>query len=256
MSTLADLLRRGTAGEISQSLADRARTFQQFMDVSPFMDYLNPSTRALVRENWFNPMSSRYLMATAPTSMGGYSGFAPGVDVEGPPPGSTFQEFLGVGPSASTFGPTTYAAGIPVGGPHEVGGATGIPTGGTYTAPGGAATMGANAFAPWSRNQWQSRFAGLGLPGVAAGGAYAAPAQGTDQREWLAALGEAEAQQMIRSATMAGLNPIMARAMDPSLRRAFAQRELASPEMTGGEMLHRFSQNWNPTEARTNFGFI
>ena len=211
MSTWADYIR----GLESQTMGGRLGSYLQQLDVGP-LSYMNPAVRATAR-NWFDPMSSRYLPAAAPGDMGGYSGWQTGAEAAGQPTGSTFAEYLGA--------PLSYG--------QQDGGAFGYTAAPTDRDVGtGAGYL--QAFQPWTRGQWAGRLGAMNLPGTAAGLTQ-------EQTDYLGMLSMPEAQSMIGSATMAGMNPIAQRAYRPGLSRAMSAWQMANPELGAGELLRQFA---------------
>jgi len=211
MATWADYIR----GLESQTMGGRLGSYLQQLDVGP-LSYMNPAVRATAR-NWFDPMSSRYLMAAAPGSMGGYSGWQTGAEAAGQPTGSTFAEYLGA--------PLSYG--------QQDGGAFGYAAAPTDRDVGtGAGYL--QAFQPWTRGQWAGRLGAMNLPGTAAGLTQ-------EQTDYLGMLSMPETQSMIGSATMAGMNPIAQRAYRPGLSRAMSAWQMANPELGAGELLRQFA---------------
>jgi hypothetical protein len=211
MSTWADYIR----GLESQTMGGRLGSYLQNLDVGP-LGYMNPAVRATAR-NWFDPMSSRYLLASAPGSMGGYGGWQTGAETAGQPTGSTFSEYLGQ--------PMGYAQGA---------GASDAPWG--YTTPTQDTSTGAGylqAFQPWTRGQWAGRLGQMNLG--------AAADLTPEQTDYLSVLSMPETQSMIGSATMAGMNPIAQRAYRPGLSRAMSAWQMANPELGAGELLRQFA---------------
>ena len=226
MSTWADYIR----GLESQTMGGRLGSYLQQLDVGP-LSYMNPAVRATAR-NWFDPMSSRYLLAAAPGDMGGYSGWETGANVAGQPTGSTFAEYL---QQPLTFGRPGYQ-------PTET-----TPTPWQYGAPTGDTTTGAGylqAFQPWTRGQWAGRLGAMNLPGTAAGLTQ-------EQTDYLGMLSMPETQSMIGSATMAGMNPIAQRAYRPGLSRAMSAWQMANPELGAGELLRQFATGGFTDASRT-----
>ena len=211
MSTWADYIR----GLESQTMGGRLGSYLQQLDVGP-LSYMNPAVRATAR-NWFDPMSSRYLMAAAPGSMGGYGPWQTGAETAGQPTGSTFADYLGA--------PLSYG--------QQDGGAFGYAAAPTDRDVGtGAGYL--QAFQPWTRGQWAGRLGAMNLPGTAAGLTQ-------EQTDYLGMLSMPEAQSMIGSATMAGMNPIAQRAYRPGLSRAMSAWQMANPELGAGELLRQFA---------------
>ena len=211
MTTWADLIR----GKQSQTMAGRLGSYLQQLDVGP-LGYMNPAVRATAR-NWFDPMSSRYLLAAAPGAMGGYSGWQTGADVSGQPAGSTFADYLGA--------PLSYG--------QKEGGAFGYTAAPTDRDVGtGAGYL--QAFQPWTRQQWAGRLGEMNLPGTAAG-------LSDVQRDYLKMFTMPEAQAVIGAATMSGMNPIAQRAYQSGLNRAMSAWAMANPELGAGELLRQFA---------------
>ena len=217
MSTWADYIR----GLESQTMGGRLGSYLQQLDVGP-LSYMNPAVRATAR-NWFDPMSSRYLMAAAPGSMGGYSGWQTGAEAAGQPTGSTFAEYLQQ--------PLTYGRGTGEGPAWGY-----MPTALQGQALPDTATGAGylQAFQPWTRGQWAGRLGAMNLPGTAAGLTQ-------EQTDYLGMLSMPETQSMIGSATMAGMNPIAQRAYRPGLSRAMSAWQMANPELGAGELLRQFA---------------
>ena len=237
MTTWADYIR----GLESQTMGGRLGSYLQQLDVGP-LGYMNPAVRATAR-NWFDPMSSRYLLAAAPGTMGGYWGWQTGAETAGQPTGSTFAEYLGA--------PLRYG--------QQDGGEFGYAAAPTDRDVGtGAGYL--QAFRPWTREQWGERLGQLGLwdkPTVAqeaAGGRGTAitAADLTDvQRDYLGMLTMPETQSMIGAATMTGMNPIAQRAYRPGLSRAMSAWQMANPELGAGELLRQFATGTFTDPLRT-----
>jgi len=212
MSTWADYIR----GLESQTMGGRLGSYLQQLDTGP-LGYMNPAVRATAR-NWFDPMSSRYLLAAAPGTMGGYGPWQTGAETAGQPTGSTFAEFLQQPMEYRDYGGAPGEWGYK---DHNVQDTT---TGAGYL----------QAFQPWTRSQWAGRLGAMNLPGTAA--------DLTDvQRDYLSVLTMPETQSMIGSATMAGMNPIAQRAYRPGLSRAMSAWQMANPELGAGELLRQFA---------------
>ena len=188
----------------SQTVRGRERQFERAMASQPFMQYLNPTARAVVENRYFDPLSSQYLLAAAPTSLGGFGGWSPSSG-EVDPGTASFRSYLR---SPVTYGQGAY-------GPR-------------------ADATNLNQWAPWNRQQWQSRLGGL-FPSA---GATQQPTEW--DRGYLESLSLPEAQQMISSATMAGINPIAARAGRPAMGRAFSRWEEQNPTGWGQDLLSQF----------------
>ena len=220
MTTWADLIR----GKQSQTMAGRLGSYLQQLDVGP-LGYMNPAVRATAR-NWFDPMSSRYLLAAAPGSMGGYGPWQTGADVSGQPTGSTFADYL---KSPFTYerpiGPQALEGQEAAQLPYQYGayGGPSVKTGGGYL----------DAFRPWTRSQWAGRLGQMNLG--------AAADLTPEQTDYLSVLTMPETQSMIGAATMAGMNPIAQRAYRPGLSRAMSAWQMANPELGAGELLRQFA---------------
>ena len=221
MSTWADYIR----GLESQTMGGRLGSYLQQLDTGP-LGYMNPAVRATAR-NWFDPMSSRYLLASAPESMGGYAGWQTGADISGQPRGSTFSDYL--------KSPFTYERPI---GPQALEGQEAAQLPYQYGAYGGKSVLTGggylDAFRPWTRSQWAGRLGEMNLPGTAAG-------LTPEQTDYLSMLSMPEAQSMIGGATMAGMNPIAQRASRLGLNRAMSAWQMANPELGAGELLRQFA---------------
>ena len=221
MSTWADYIR----GLESQTMGGRLGSYLQQLDVGP-LGYMNPAVRATAR-NWFDPMSSRYLLAAAPGDMGGYGRWQTGAETAGQPTGSTFADYLGA--------PLSYG--------QQEGGAFGYTAAPTDRDVGtGAGYL--QAFQPWTRGQWAGRLGAMNLPGTAAGLTQ-------EQTDYLGMLSMPETQSMIGSATMAGMNPIAQRAYRPGLSRAMSAWQMANPELGAGELLRQFATGGFTDATRT-----
>ena len=214
-TTMADYLR----GLESQTIAGRRGVFERQMDLQPFMQFINPSARAVTQQRYFDPVSSQYLLAAAPTELGGFEGWQrdPGATQ---PAGSTFQEFTGQSVPWSAIGEDQW-------------GYPGKGVSGGYPQP---PISGLQDWAPWSRDQWKSRIEAMKLPGTMAGVA----GLGDLSRGYLGALSLPEAQAMIRQRSVAGVNPIASRAAYPAIARDFSQWESANPTLGGGELLRQW----------------
>ena len=220
---MADFLR----GLESQTTGGRSNVFGREMALSPAMQYASPQARA-VASRWFNPLSSQYLLAAAPEGLGGgvWGRTEEGVD----PRGSTFEEFI----SSPQYSYLPGAEG----------------TAGQYVTRAPSDNNPFASFTPFSAGQWRSRIAGMNLGDIGydpqSGMTYRGttgldPARQAESLRFLAALTPTESQAMIRSASLAGLNPIMARAAAPTLDREFARFAKEQPDLSGGEMLRRWA---------------
>ena len=207
-------------GEASQTWQGRLGTFGRDMAASPYFQSVSPAARSAAQD-WFDPISSQYLMTAAPTTLGGYGGWGRAEDT-GLPKGSTFQEY--------------------------VGGAPGVPQ--WSSARGWIDEPTNTTFSPWTSGQWKSRFGGMNLGDLGwtdqGGLAYSdssglTPAEQSANLGFLNAMSMQEAQQMARSAAEAGLNPIAARSMRPVLNTAFARFERENPAVGAGEFIRRFA---------------
>ena len=236
MATWADLIR----SEQSMTRGGRLESYLQNLDVGP-LGYMNPAVRSIAR-NWYDPMSSRYLLAAAPTSMGGYAPWRT-TDVEGVPAQSSFMDYLG--------GPLTFERGIPAFTPEGEAGAQLPYEYGAYKGKGVGTGAGfLQAFQPWTRQQWAGRLGQLGLWDDPTAEQKAAGVRGTvtsladltdEQRDYLGMFEMPEVLQMIRGATMSGMNPIARRAYQPGLSRAMSAWRMANPELGAGELLRQFA---------------
>jgi hypothetical protein len=199
----------------SQGMMDRRAVFDRYRDAQAFNRFLNPLAQAVLRRQ-FDPMSSQYMLASAPTTAGGAAQFNPAGGTE---TGLTFQDFLtGQRPSSYTTA-GGYGAGM-------------------VDTPvfGGQGTMGVT---PWTRGQWQGRIANLfgtdaapgvmpDMPGVGAAGDY------------LGDLTMSEAANMIANAQTAGLNPIVARSAPAGINRAIASWQQTNPEAGAADLLRSY----------------
>ena len=227
-TTMADYLR----GLESQTIAGRRDVFDRQMDLQPFMQFINPSARAVVQQRYFDPLSSQYLLAAAPTELGGFAGWQrdPGATQ---PAGSTFEEFTGQSVPWSAIGEDQW-------------GYPGKGVGGYPQPP----ISGLQDWAPWSRDQWRSRIEAMNLPTVPLA---EATSLNDLSRGYLGALSLPEAQAMIRQASVAGVNPIASRAAYPAIARDFSQWESANPTLGGGELLRQWGTgalDSGPTDYR------
>ena len=227
-TTMADYLR----GLESQTIAGRRDGFDMQMDLQPFMQFINPSARAVVQQRYFDPLSSQYLLAAAPTELGGFAGWQrdPGATQ---PAGSTFEEFTGQSVPWSAIGEDQW-------------GYPGKGVGGYPQPP----ISGLQDWAPWSRDQWRSRIEAMNLPTVPLA---EATSLNDLSRGYLGALSLPEAQAMIRQASVAGVNPIASRAAYPAIARDFSQWESANPTLGGGELLRQWGTgalDSGPTDYR------
>ena len=213
-TAMADFLR----GLESQTTGGRSNVFGREMALSPAMQYASPQARA-VASRWFNPLSSQYLLAAAPEGLGGgvWGRTEEGVD----PRGSTFEEFI----SSPQYSYLPGAEG----------------TAGQYVTRAPSDNNPFASFTPFSAGQWRSRIAGMNLGDIGydpqSGMTYRGttgldPARQAESLRFLAALTPTESQAMIRSASLAGLNPIMARAAAPTLDREFARFAKEQPDLS------------------------
>jgi hypothetical protein len=228
-ATMADYLR----GLESQTIAGRRGVFERQMDLQPFMQFINPSARAVTQQRYFDPVSSQYLLAAAPTELGGFAGWQrdPGATQ---PAGSTFEEFTGQSVPWSAIGEDQW-------------GYPGKGVSGGYPQP---PISGLQDWAPWSRDQWRSRIEAMNLPTVPLA---EATSLNDLSRGYLGALSLPEAQAMIRQASVAGVNPIASRAAYPAIARDFSQWESANPTLGGGELLRQWGTGGldsGPTDYR------
>ena len=238
-------------GDASFDPAGRRRQFGQMMDVSPFARYVSPYARSVMDQQWFDPLSSRYLLATMPGVLGGAGTELPAGRL------GDFASFLGYGnqPMYEYQAGTPYQPAVALyddpDAPNVASGfAPAVERGaGTYTPTTGnplSNRVTSGQWAPWSRSQWAGRLADLRLPTTAAG----MPQWESDlggAADWITGEGgitPEEAESMIQSAAFSGINPIARRVLTPQLSRAFANWELGGGEgeldMGGAEMLRRF----------------
>jgi hypothetical protein len=226
-------------GEASFDPAGRRRQFGQMMDVSPFARYVSPYARSVMDQQWFDPLSSRYLLATMPSVLGGAGTELPAGRL------GDFASFLGYGDQPMLqyqLGTPYFAAEGQEPASPRVAGTYYTPTTGNPL----SSRVTSGQWAPWSRSQWADRLAALNLPTTAAG----MPAWERDlagAADWITGEGgitPEEAESMIQSAAFSGINPIARRVLTPQLSRAFANWELGGGEggldMGGAEMLRRF----------------
>ena len=205
--TMADFIRNVE----SQTLQGRRNVFDRYADSEAFGRFLNPLARSVLSRQ-FDPMSSQYMLAAAPTAAGGAAGY----NVSDAGTGLSFRDFLGGGARP------TYAGGV-------YGDMAGTPAFGTQ------GTMG---MTPWSRDQWQTRIGGL----------FGTPAEGTTMPgmptgaagDFLGALSMGEAANMIANAQTAGLNPILARSAPAGINRAIAAWQEANPTAGGAQLLRSY----------------
>jgi hypothetical protein len=205
--TMADFIKNVE----SQTLQGRRNVFDRYADSEAFGRFLNPLARSVLSRQ-FDPMSSQYMLAAAPTAAGGAAGY----NVSDAGTGLSFRDFLGGGARP------TYAGGV-------YGGMAGTPAFGTQ------GTMG---MTPWSRDQWQTRIGGL----------FGTPAEGTTMPgmptgaagDFLGALSMGEAANMIANAQTAGLNPILARSAPGGINRAIAAWQEANPTAGGAQLLRSY----------------
>jgi len=211
--TMADFIRN----EESRTLQGRRNVFDRYADAQAFGRFLNPLARSVLSRQ-FDPMSSQYMLAAAPTAAGGAAGY----NVSDAATGLSFRDFLGGGARPGY----TVADGV---------GAYGDMVGTNNPAFGTQGTMG---MTPWSRNQWQTRIGGL----------FGTPAEGTTMPvmptgaagDYLDALSMAEAANMIANAQIAGLNPIAGRSAGSGINRAIAAWQEANPEAGGAQLLRSY----------------
>jgi len=251
-------------GGVGTTVAGRRRQFEGDLYTQPFMRYASPAARSLISQQYFDPLSSRYLLAAAPSALGGYSGWEADPSSWDMPGGAGFTDFLS--------NPLRYSAGTPgtpaFAGEYDVDTNTWTrpPTPAVAATPAGytaAPDMATSQFwQPWSRNEWVQRLGALDLPTTGTAEAWGAwqPDLTDTQRGYLMGEGgmtPAESQQIISSAALAGLNPIARRAMMPALNRAFAKWETEAPEVGGvpaggGELLRRFYRSFRgPDDVQT-----
>ena len=120
-----------------------------------------------------------------------------------------------------------------------------------YTQP----ATGGTSWAPWTSDQYANRFQGMNIGqfewspeerAIQVGGG-AVPTHGQQEAlDFLGAMEPEEAEQIISSAAMAGINPIASRYAGPQLSKAFSAFEQQSPDIGGGEMFRRYvaSEPW------------
>ena len=207
--TMADYIRNLE----SQTRGGRGDVFARYRDTQEFDRFLNPMAQQVMADR-FNPLSSQYLLAAAPTAAGGYGPWNTGAAGTG----TSFRDFIGGGVAPTyTAGTTGYGA------PGAAGAVTG--TGG----------IGMN---PWTRGQWTGRLGGLfgdipedaNIPGMPTG----------DAADYLGALSMAEAANMVAQTQMAGLNPIAQRYAPAGINAAIAAWQEANPEVGAGGLLRSF----------------
>jgi hypothetical protein len=214
--TMADFIRNVE----SQTLQGRRNVFDRYADAQAFGRFLNPLARSVLSRQ-FDPLSSQYLLASAPTAAGGAAGY----NVADAGTGLSFRDFLG----GSARPGYTLADGV-----GAYGDMAGTPVFGTQ------GTMG---MTPWSRSQWQTRIGGL----------FGTPAEGTTMPtmptgaagDFLGALSMGEAANMIANAQTAGLNPILARSAPAGINRAIAAWQEANPEAGAAQLLRSYVGSGN-----------
>ena len=226
----------------SATIPGRRTAYNRAMDLSPWVQSLSPSAR-YIANRWFDPMSARYTLAAAPESLGG-GAWERSEEVHSPE-GSTFYDF--------TQRPTDYGEIPPSGGVGDWTG--GVPSTTEpqfgYTQP----ATGGTSWAPWTSDQYANRFQGMNIGqfewspeerAIQVGGG-AVPTHGQQEAlDFLGAMEPEEAEQIISSAAMAGINPIASRYAGPQLSKAFSAFEQQSPDIGGGEMFRRYvaSEPW------------
>jgi hypothetical protein len=209
--TMADFIRN----EESRTLQGRRNVFDRYADAQAFGRFLNPLAQSVLSRQ-FDPLSSQYMLAAAPTAAGGAAGY----NVADAGTGLSFRDFLG----GSARPGYTVADGV-----GAYGGMAGTPVFGTQ------GTMG---MTPWSRNQWQTRIGelfdvtppGATMPSMPTGAAA----------DYLSALSMGEAANMIANAQTAGLNPILARSAPAGINRAIAAWQEANPEAGAAQLLRSY----------------
>ena len=192
--TMADFIRDIE----SQTRASRGYVYDRAADTSAFSRFMNPLARSVIQRQ-ADPLSAQYLLAAAPTQLGGVPGQI-----------GSFQDFISGGTPVA-YGAGAYGARTDdqiSAGPF-----------GTYRSP-------------FTRGQWENRLSQLNLP---ASGDLST--LGADAQDFLAALSQDEARNMISQASLAGLNPITQRSLQPGLNRAFAAWEQANPTAGAGQIL-------------------
>ena len=222
------------AGEASQTLPGRYGTYSTELATSPYLQSASPAART-VASQWFDPISSQYLMTAAPESLGGYGGWGR-AEGTGLPTGSTFQEY--------------------------VGGEPGVPQ--WSSAEGWLDQPTNTTFSPWTSGQYKTRFDEMNLGNLDwtdqgglgyRDGSGLTPAEQSANLGFLNALSMQEAQQMASSAAQAGLNPIAARSMRPVLNTAFARFERENPAVGAGEFLRQFGTQYTQDPRSVWGGF-
>ena len=223
------------AGEASQTLQGRYGTYGTELDTSSYLQSASPAART-VASQWFDPISSQYLMTAAPESLGGYGGWGR-AEGTGLPTGSTFQEY--------------------------VGGEPGVPQ--WSSAEGWLDQPTNTTFSPWTSGQYKTRFDEMNLGNLDwtdQGGLGYRDGSGLTSAEqsanlgFLNAMSMQEAQQMARSAAEAGLNPIAARALRPVLNTAFSEFERSRPAVGAGEFLRQFGTQYTQDPRSVWGGFV
>ena len=217
--TMADFIRDVE----SQTYGGRGETFNRLMARGGYNRYLNPQARAAITSQ-FVPLSSQYLMASAPTAAGGYSGYQPGLGQAGD---MSFRAFLTGGAPSYGVAPDpqgTSAYGAPGGGQFfNAGDQLGVST----------SLGGAGGVTPWGQGQWRQRIGEL-FPGGST------PGVGTSAANFLSVLSPEEAEGIIRSAATAGVNPIAQRYMSDVVANAVRRYRDANPAASASEMLRAY----------------
>ena len=213
----------------SQTLQGRRGMFDRYTDAQAFNRFLNPLARAVMGRQ-FDPLSSQYLLASAPTAAGGAAQF----NVADAGTGLTFHDFM-------TGERPTYTA---AGGYGE-----NMIEKPIFGGEGQMNTLGS----PWSRSDWQTRIGNL----------FGTPAEGTTMPampgtgaagDFLGGLSMAEAANMIANAQTAGLNPIVARTAPAGINRAIAAWQQTNPQRSAAELLRSYVGGTNTGGGAPVFG--
>jgi len=213
----------------SQTLQGRRGMFDRYTDAQAFNRFLNPLARAVMGRQ-FNPLSSQYMLASAPTAAGGAAQF----NVADAGTGLTFQDFM-------TGERPAYTA---AGGYGENMIETPI-----FGGEGQMNTLGS----PWTRSDWQGRIANLFGDTAAMGTMPAMPGTGA-VGDFLGGLSMAEAANMISNAQTAGLNPIVARSAPAGINRAIASWQQTNPQRSAAELLRSYVGGTNTGGGAPVFG--
>jgi len=204
---------------LSGTQEGRQGLYRQYM-AGPQFNMYSPFARNILQDR-DRALQGRYMLAAAPTSIGGYGDLGSYSDFIKSP-----LQFTAPEASPGVYQP--WAAG----------------TG--YRQP--DATELAGGFTPWTSGQWRSALGRIGE--LASENLWGQSVSGPAY-DYLSTITPGETRDIMSGAMMAGRNPIMRRAIQPSISRAIDQWQAANPEMAAGEMLRQFASQYS-----TNPGYM